>query len=339
LVQITFLILLVSGLVVFAKPLYSLAEKWLEADWPAAGSLPVIFWFGFGILLLGPLIALWRNVEAVAMICAESASAGRAKRSVSQSFFERLVKGAALVAILVWLAALLPYEALPAWELAALAGTFVLVGAVFWRKLIRLHSRFEIELRTQLVDSPFAGANGRVAGWPKRNGERGLNLRECVIGGNTRAAARAVSELPLRQLVSCTIASIERQGVVIPNPAAGTVLYPNDKVLLLGRDEDLLRAERWLSEEAERTEAASLEPGLADLSLQHLTVPAVSRHIGKALGELPLKSLFGIQIVGIERDQRSVVSPGRSETLYPGDQLLILGAPEQVNEMAFWLST
>jgi trk system potassium uptake protein TrkA len=70
-----------------------------------------------------------------------------------------------------------------------------------------------------------------------------------------------------------------------------------------------------------------------------LTVPAVSRHIGKALGELPLKALFGIQIVGIERDQQLVVSPGRSEALHAGDQLLILGAPEQVNELAFWLST
>jgi len=339
LVQMTFLVLFVSGLVVFAKPLYGLAEKWLGADGPARGSLPVIFWFGFGVVLLGPLIALWRNVEAVAMICAEAASAGRAKRAVLQSFFERLVKGSALVAMLAWLAALFPYGALPAWELAGLAGAFVLVAAVFWRKLIRLHSRFEIELRTQLVDSPFGGANGRVAGWPKRNGEWKVNVGECVVGEKTRAAARAISELPLRELFSCTIVSIERQGVVIPNPGSATVLYPNDKVLLLGRDEELRRAERWLSEEAEGAEAASPEPQLADLSLQHLAVPAGSRHIGKPLGALPLKSLFGIQIVGIERDQQSVVSPGRSETLHAGDQLLILGAPEQVNEMAFWLST
>jgi CPA2 family monovalent cation:H+ antiporter-2 len=160
-----------------------------------------------------------------------------------------------------------------------------------------------------------------------------------VVGEKTRASARAISELPLRQLFSCTIASIERQGVVIPNPGSATVLYPNDKVLLLGRDEDLRRAERWLSEEAEGADAASPEPQLADLSLQHLTVPAVSRHIGKELGKLPLKSLFGIQIVGIERDQEAVVSPGRSQTLQAGDQLLVLGAPEQVNEMAFWLAT
>ena len=70
-----------------------------------------------------------------------------------------------------------------------------------------------------------------------------------------------------------------------------------------------------------------------------MAVPAGSRHVGKPLGELALNSLFGIQIVGIERNHRPVLSPGRSEALQPGDQLLVLGTPEQVNEMAFWLST
>ena len=55
--------------------------------------------------------------------------------------------------------------------------------------------------------------------------------------------------------------------------------------------------------------------------------------------ELALNSLFGIQVVGIERDQRPVLSPDRSESLQPGDQLLVLGTPERVNEMAVWLST
>ena len=81
------------------------------------------------------------------------------------------------------------------------------------------------------------------------------------------------------------------------------------------------------------------EPKLSDLSLEHLAVPVGSRHVGKPLSDLVLNSLFGIQIVGIERDHRSVLSPSSSETLEPGDQLLVLGTPEQVNEMAFWLST
>ena len=232
--------------------------------------LPLIFWFGFGVLLLAPLIALWRNVEALATICAESATQGRAKRSILRPLFEKLLKGSAFIAIVVWLAALVPYRVFPLWGFAALAVAFVALAAVFWRQLIRLHSRFEIELRNQLAESPFPDGKPQLAGWPKRNGQRKMNLAECTIKENTQAVARPISELPLRKSFACTIVSIERQGVPIPNPAADTVLYPNDRVLLLGRDEDLRRAECWLNTEAETAAAKSEEPKLSDLSLERL---------------------------------------------------------------------
>lgn len=337
-VQIASLVLFCSGLLIFARPLYALAEKWLGADWPVAHGLALAWNLGFGVVLLAPLIALWRNIEAVAMICAESATQGRAKRAVLQPLFEKLLKGAASVGLILWFSALIPYAVLPWWAWVALLAVFATVAGMFWRKLVRMHSRFEIELRAQLADSPFAGGKSALSGWTEANGRWELNLAEHTIAENSQAVARPIAELPLRQIFACTIVSIERQGVTIPNPAADTVLFPNDKVLLLGKDENLRGAERWLQSEAEAgadTEAAKL----ADLGLEQLTVPATSRHVGKSLGELALNSLFGIQVVAIERDQHPVLSPNRSESLQPGDQLLVLGTPEGVNEMAFWLST
>lgn len=338
-VQVAALVLFVSGLLIFARPLYSLVEKWLGPDWPVTNGLALLFSFVFGVLLLAPLIALWRNVEALSMICAEAATRERAKRTTLQPLFEKLLKGSASIALLVWLAALVPYAVFPWWGFTTLGIVFVTLAAVFWGKLVRLQSRFEIELRRQLADSPFADGKPQLAGWPARNGQWKLNLGEFTIRENTQAVARPIAELPLRPSFACTIVSIERQGVTIPNPSVDAVLYPNDKVLLLGQDEDLRRAERWLNTAAKPVAAKGEALTFSDLSLEHLAVPVVSRHVGKSLGELALNSLFGIQIVGIERDQHSLISPGRSETLQPNDQLLVLGAPEQVNEMAFWLST
>lgn len=338
-VQVALLVLFITGLLLVARPLYALAEKWIGADWPVSNGLPLVFWFGFGVVLLAPLIALWRNIEALAMICAESATRGRAKRTTLQPFFERLLKGAVALGMILWLAVLIPYAVFPWWGLVALVVACTTLAVVFWRKLVRLHSRFEIELRNQLADSPFASGKVSLAGWPESNGRWELNLAECTIKENTQAVARPISELPLRQLFSCTIVSIERQGITIPNPTAETVLYPNDKTLLLGENENLRQAERWLNTPVESTAGQTESPQLADLGLEQLTVPVSSRHVGKSLADLSLNSLLGIQIIGIERDHRSVLSPGRSETLHPGDQLLVLGTPEQVNEMAFWLAT
>ena len=338
-IQVALSVLFISGMLIFAQPLCALAEKWLGADWPMTNGLPLIFWFGFGLLLLAPMIALWRNVDALAMICAESATHGRARGSVLHPLFEKLLKGSASIAILIWLAAFVPYAAFSWWDLIALAAALVAFAAGFWRQLIHLNSRLEIELRSQLADSPFADGKPQLAGWPKRNGQWKTNLAEFTIKENTQAVARPISELPLRKSFASTIVSIERQGVPIPNPSAGTVLYPNDKLLLLGQDPDLRRAEKWLDAEAEPVVAQNEESKLADLSLKHLTVPASSRRVGKPLGSLALNALFGIQIVGIERDRNQVLNPGRTETLQSGDQLLVLGTPEQVNELAFWLVT
>lgn len=338
LIQVTVAVLFISGLLIFANPIYGFVEKWLGSDRPLVNGLPLVFWFVFGLLVLAPLIALWRNVEALAMICAESAALGRPKRSVLQPLFEKLLKGSAAIAIVIWLAALVPYLAFPWWGLLVLLATLVVMSLVFWRQLVRLNSRLETELQRQLADSPFVDGKLHLAGWPKRNGQWKLNLAECVIGENTRAVAHRIEKLPLRETFACTIVSIERQGVPIPNPAADTVLYPNDKMLLLGQDANLQRAKAWLDAVVEPAAAHEQKPKLADLSLEHLVVPVGSRHAGKPLGDLALHSLFGVQVVGIERDNRSLASPGRTTTFQAGDELLVLGAPEQINELAFWLA-
>ena len=222
------------------------AVKWLGADWPVTSGLPLVFWFGFGVLLLAPLIALWRNVEALAMIYAESAAQGRAKQAVLQPLFEKLLKGVASVGIILWLAVLVPFAVFPWWGVVGLVAACVTLALVFWRKLVRLHSRFELELRTHLADSPFTDGRPVLAGLTQSNGRWELNLSEFTIAENSRAVAQPIAALPLRELFACTIVSIERQGVTIPNPAADMVLFPNDKILLLGHDENLRRAERWL---------------------------------------------------------------------------------------------
>jgi CPA2 family monovalent cation:H+ antiporter-2 len=164
-----------------------------------------------------------------------------------------------------------------------------------------------------------------------------MNLAEVTLAASANGAARRISELPLRSDFGCTIVRIERQGLALSNPGPDTLLFPNDKLLLLGLEQSLEAAEAWLNE-AKRANETADHPALSELSLGHLMVPAASRHAGKSLGQLGLRSQFGIQVVGIERGHDSVLSPGPGENLVPGDQLLVLGTPEQVSDMAVWLS-
>jgi CPA2 family monovalent cation:H+ antiporter-2 len=164
-----------------------------------------------------------------------------------------------------------------------------------------------------------------------------MNLVEVVLSGDANATTLKIENLPLRSDFGCTVVRIERQGILLPNPKSDTILFPNDKLLLLGTEDNLESAEAWLNKPRSAIEASGL-PGLSELSLGHLMVPRTSRHAGKSLAELGVRSLFGIQVVGIERGHNSLLSPGPRENLEPGDQLLILGTPAQVSDLAVWLS-
>lgn len=338
-VQIATQILFISGLLVFAKPGYGLAEKWLSSDGAASIGLPLVFWPAFLVLLLPSFVALWRMVQAVSMICAEAATRGHRHRARLQPAFEMLLNGAACVALLVWVSMFVPYEVLPGWALILLLAIPISVALLFWRKLVRWHSRFEMDLQAHLGESSFTVPGEVQKSW-HRNGERWqLNLREHIVGEQTRAAGRAIQELPVRQMFCTTVVGINRQGHHLPNPEPQTVLYPNDKLLLLGTDTELAQADRWLGEsDLEKSEENGHERRFAELCLEQLAVPASSRHIGKTLGELHLMQRLGIQVVGLERNGIGRMTPGRLDTLRACDRLLVLGTQKQITDMAFWLA-
>ena len=329
--------LIVSGILVLAKPAYALAEKWLSPDWPVPHALPLTFWLAFLLILLAPMVALWRTIEALSMICAEAATRGYRHRARIQPAFEKMLHGAAFVAVLVWISMFIPYEVLPKWSLAALPLIAIVLALIFWRKLVRWHSRLEIDLRDHLQD-PASSADTRTANlWQEHSYNWNLLVREHMVGEHTRAAGKSIRQLPIRQMFYCIIVGIDRHGHHLPNPEADTVLYPNDRLLLLGAESDLRQAERWLSapEKAAREDARSLD----ELCLDQVMVPPDSRHIGKSLGELQLTRQLGIQVVGVDRSGAGRLTAGKLDTLSSGDRLLVLGTQEQIADMSFWLQT
>jgi len=336
-VQVMILVLFVSGLLTFAFPVSLWIEKWIGPDWQLARALPVLFWSLFMALVIAPLVAIWRQLEALSMICAEAVTKSRPGRALLKPVFEKLLRAAGITAVLIWFATLAPYEAISTEGLILLVVLGVAVAAIFWRRLVRLHSRFEIELRTQLSESPFAADKPQLPGWPQRNGHWKMSLAEVVLNDTGNGSGAKIAELPLRSEYGCTIARIERQGIILANPGPETILFPNDKLLLLGTEENIQAAEAWLNKPKLETNLVD-QPPLSELSLGHLMVPGTSRHVGKSLGELSIRSHFGIQVVGIERGHHSLLSPGPKESLAPGDQLLVLGTPAQVSDMAVWLS-
>lgn len=339
--QTGLLVLLVMGLFAVAHPMHAVIQKWWGGEGSATQWGMMVFWLVIWGVVAAPLVALWRNLEAVSMICAAAATPGNTCSGSMRILLERSLKGASAVALIAWLISLLPLGAIPNWSAAVLLMTLPVGVGLFWRHLIRWQSRWEVGLRDRLAPKSLDVMAG--SGWPCDNMADTRpwpgTLREITIQPGARAAGLLVRALELRERFNCTLTALERQGIIIAPPEADTMVFANDVLLLLGRDEDLFHAERWVNEIEWSEQSPVAESSLKDLGLNHLHVPIHCRHAGRTLAELGCNRLFGVQIVGIQRDHQMLLSPGGSDVLRAGDRLWVVGRPEHAHEMGYWLNT
>ncbi len=327
-------ILFASALMLLAVPIYRWLEPRLGADWLFPHGLPILFWSVYGLLLLAPVVAIWRNVDALAMIFAEAATSGAARRPALRPLLETTLKAVALTLLVVWLLVLLPFGWSLVWVSVVVLLILALLALVFWQRLVRWHSRLEIELQAQLETALGAAAASNLAqALRERQDAWQLQAEEFVLPDLAACAGRSIGALALRRRFGCSIASIDRQGFLMPNPSAEAVLFPRDKLLLLGQAEQIDEAARELGATHSDVNRQEIE----EHSLEVVTVPQGSPKAGQTLKELDPIRQVGVQIVGIQQGTQRTLTPRGNDRIQAKDELLVLGTPRQIREFREWL--
>jgi CPA2 family monovalent cation:H+ antiporter-2 len=327
-------VLFVSALLLFAKPVYERIKAAVGDDWLFPNGLTIVFWSAFGLLLLAPLVAIWRNFQAIAMILAESATSGSPTHRGWQTWLETALKAIGSILVVLWLLVLSPFGLSLLWTSAAVVGILLLLSLVLRRRLIRWHSRLEIELHSQLAAAMAQGGPSALAQQlHDRQDDWQLQAEEFEVPNLAACAGRTIGVLALRKRFGCSIASIDRQGYMISNPSADMTLYPHDRLLLLGTAGQIDAAARELG--AASTEKVGHE--IEDLGLECVQVPADSPKAGRTLAELDPIRQVGVQVAGIQRAGSRTLTPGGADRIEAGDELLVLGPPTLIREFREWL--
>lgn len=68
------------------------------------------------------------------------------------------------------------------------------------------------------------------------------------------------------------------------------------------------------------------------IHIESVVVSPEFEYIGKTLREMPFRKTTGINIVKIQRGSKSVIIPSGSEPIYPGDLILAVGTPDQLEK-------
>jgi len=326
-VQIGVEILFVTGLLVFSEQMFSEVGQYLGRDWLFPHGLEIVFWSLLVLVVLAPLVAIWRNISALSLLYAEVSTAGHHRAAVLRPIVETGLKAVAGAGLFLWLSAVLPLGDVTRWLLIAISLIAVVGLAVFWRKLIYWHSELEVGLNEILAGADQRGSV-TAPPWLRLHGEWNLNISECVLPDLADCRGRTMTELTLRAKFGCSVVGIERQGYMIVNPSPETVLYPRDRVLLLGLGPQMAAAKKFLAI-VSVTEPATA--GFDEVRMEAIMVPARSKCVGFTLAALAPTRHSGVQIAGISRNGCRIVNPGAGEFLRGGDEVLVLGNPEQID--------
>ncbi len=332
-VQVGVGVLFVTGMVVFSGQLFALAERSLGRNWLFPHGLETIFWTTLALVTLAPLVAIWRNLSAMALLYAEVLTKGREDAKRMRPVIETIFKMGVGGGMFLWLVAILPVEGTARW-LLLVSGLLALVALfALRRRLIFWHSELEIELLS-VIETGDNKMTATTAPWLQPHGEWNLHMIDCTLPDLADCQGKKISELALRSRFGCSVVGIERQGFMIPLPPPDAVLYPRDKVLLMGTTEQVREGKAFLGAVSGASAGDTL---FEEVRMEALTVPYWSRAARRTLAELSPARDHGVQIAGIHRGGVRILNPSAQEELRSGDEVLALGAPLHIAEFKAWL--
>jgi len=321
----------VTMVLVFAAPIIRWGvDKW-GSDTVMGFSTEVMGWSVLGLLLLAPVIAIWRNIQASTMILSDFIAGQNAGLSRMKPLLLNGMQAAAGVLMVAWIWNFLPVD-VGLWWILGLIGALLIIALLLWRKLIWVHSNIEVAIEETLGDEPADLASSFE--WMDRYAPWGLHIGEVQMPERFAHAGKSINEIGIRRRFGCSIIGIERLSYPISNPGPGSHLFPGDKLLLLGTEEQIAASRAFLLEDRG---AEPVEDTFRDLAVEMVQIPRGSPAHGKTLRELNWPRILGVQVVGHENEKKRSLTPSATQKVEDGDRILVLGTPQQVASLRNWL--
>lgn len=159
---------------------------------------------------------------------------------------------------------------------------------------------------------------------------RDLHLTDFEVPGESAWAGKTLAELNFGKKYGIHVVSILRGRKRINIPGASVRLFPEDKIQVIGTDEEL----NQFSSEMEK--AAILETDVfekSEMILRQFRVDAHSIFLGKTMRESGIREQYHCLIVGVERGEETLHAPDPHESFMEDDVVWIVGENADVYKL------
>ena len=158
-----------------------------------------------------------------------------------------------------------------------------------------------------------------------------LHLSDFDIPADCAWAGQTLKELNMGRVYGVHVASILRGSQRINIPGGDERIYPNDRLQVIGTDEQLAtlgKAMSRLEEETKDNEQQNWEH--QEMRLKQFIIDADSPFLDKSIRHSGIRNQYNCLIVGIEKADGTLMSPDADEVLHQGEVIWVVGEEKDV---------
>lgn len=203
----------------------------------------------------------------------------------------------------------------------------VLILLIITSKRLKKHSilmerRFFSNLSArELEEERHAPINQRFANHLL---ERDLHLADFEVKQNSPSMGKSLKELNFRQKCNVNVVTIIRGEQRINIPGGEERLYPFDKLVVVGADDDLTHFRRYI-EERYKQSSEEQSTKREEMRMEQILISSDSRLVGRSIIESGIRDKAACLVIGIERGNRSIQNPPPATVFEQGDIVWLVG--------------
>ena len=201
----------------------------------------------------------------------------------------------------------------------------VMVGYMYFSRRIKKSSiqmerMFIQNLRSREIAAQVAGHRRPL--YEGRLLDRAIHISEIIIPADSKWAGRSLAELGLGNRFGVHVSSIARGHQHYNIPGGEAIIFPLDRLQVIGSDDQLA-----MLANAAKSEIIPEEYDIEnrEMKLRQIIISEDSPLIGKSLSDSGLRENYGCMLVGIEQGQEHLTQVDPSHVFSVGDILWVVG--------------
>ena len=160
--------------------------------------------------------------------------------------------------------------------------------------------------------------------------DRDIHIGDFDVPEDSSWGGKTLKELHLRERFGVDMSSIMRGSQRLNIPNGDTVIFPGDKLQVIGNDDQLQKFATALSTDLIPED---LEIEKREMKLRQLIISGKSEFCGKSLLESGIRDKYNCMVVGLEEGQENLTKIAPTRTFKKGDILWIVGEESDLQKI------